>query len=992
MKKEILTARSFKISPEDILRELFKKLIQPGHLADAVFTNSRFKNVIGIAPLPVKAPFLIILLKNTSITDFIYKNISDFKSLLFLLSESLKNIQCFCREGKIVKELDIPLKIKKSVIAEITQALQNAGSLNQNGAHEIDLKLQSPGPHFSVNLLIGNRTGFPNALQTTPKSVVDKFGRGSFRSHAAVQILATRYDMRQEENGFPANRQFYILENSKKIFYSANIQDENFESGTCIHSQNYTQIKYRTRCALDIERTIFLLPQYNGLPMATEVQEIEIKNMSRKIRRLKIITTGMFGSAKPVALQEDVLYSNIIVQSKILRGDDGSILAVGDDYYPEEDRSDLRFHTMIIHNGKSTHLAREFCTDYNEFVGNGTLENPEGALILSNRLSRKGPPFFALAGEIKIKPGEKARIDTFTGMVSEKANPNFYASSYKEEISRLINYFSRNDSLAKAFQDIKRFQSRYCGFLQVSSSNALFNSFFNKNLPFQVFYQTFTSRSFCQTQKGYREIGFREIQDIFASMYYFVSMGMENVVRDLLSEWAANIFEFGYAYHNFFWKGKEPGKWSDDALWFIQAVYRYVILTGDLGFLNTECPVAGTVPVQKRSIYKTIQAVIHYSGVVSTGKHGLPLLDSADWNDTLKLDEDYINGPEKEIIYQEQIKKDGNNKAPFKSNYSESVMNAFLLKVAVDEMLLLSKRKKDTAYHEYLKNFSDKLKGNIQKHAWKGDFFARVLFNRYPDGEYAYLGAEGDGLSADPHLKGVYLINSFSWAILSGTATEEQVRIMLPVFEKALKTPYGLKLMTPAALDKVSKSTAAGHYFPGDRENGGVFKHASMMAAAALLKAAKESLDKALAVKLSSLAYWMIDLVMPYKTLENPYQFGGNPRFCTQYTNSETGENIGPLLSGTATWLSLALFSAFGLEYTSQGIDFNPILREDDEILSYNLKTGKSQYKFIIKKPKGFYRTLDNTFIIKLDRIKKEKNIIPLFNDGKKHIVELVFN
>ena len=60
--------------------------------------------------------------------------------------------------------------------------------------------------------------GYGNPLQTTPKSVVDGLGRGSFRAHSATQVLATRWDMLQEENGFPANRQFYILEDGQQIF------------------------------------------------------------------------------------------------------------------------------------------------------------------------------------------------------------------------------------------------------------------------------------------------------------------------------------------------------------------------------------------------------------------------------------------------------------------------------------------------------------------------------------------------------------------------------------------------------------------------------------------------------------------------------------------------------------------------------------------------------------------------------------------------------
>jgi len=113
--------------------------------------------------------------------------------------------------------------------------------------------------------------------------VVDRFGRGSFRSHAATQVLATRFDMRQEENGFPANRQFYLYEDGKQIFYSALI-DDNIVEATCKHSCNRTVIKYKTACNLEITRTIFLVPHKKGFPLATELQRIEIKNASDKAR------------------------------------------------------------------------------------------------------------------------------------------------------------------------------------------------------------------------------------------------------------------------------------------------------------------------------------------------------------------------------------------------------------------------------------------------------------------------------------------------------------------------------------------------------------------------------------------------------------------------------------------------------------------------------------------------------------------------------------
>lgn len=315
-------------------------------------------------------------------------------------------------------------------------------------------------------------------------------------------------------------------------------------------------------------------------------------------------------------------------------------------------------------------------------------------------------------------------VDNFTGLVSSKANPDFdYDNTLIEEVSNLIDKFMDKDEVLKALDKNIEFYDKYRNFVQLNSENQELNIYFNRNLPFQILYQTFVSRSFCQTQKGYREIGFREIQDVFATMYYFVSMGEADFVKQLLKEWCSKVFEFGFAYHNFYWEGKEPGKWSDDALWFIQAAYRYINLTGDIGFLDEEVIVAGNSPILTRPVYETIKAIIRYSAEISVGKHKMPLLDSADWNDCLKLDSDYINGIEKEKRYKEQLKRTGGKMGdPFESNYTESVMNAFLLKVAIDEMIELSEEKGDLEYNNELKELSKNLYDNIQEHAWKDVF------------------------------------------------------------------------------------------------------------------------------------------------------------------------------------------------------------------------------------------------------------------------------
>jgi len=985
----MMTARNITEKRGDELSRAFGSKIKA--FTDSLILDSGKNITLAVTGLPFYGP----LAKSMANLPELYPWLQELKnsveqntSILIIWDEESSKIEAYrdkCDKPGIC-QIEIQKKEKEILVILFQDFTQWPGEINDAGEHRINLKSPAPGPHFFVNMLLGNRVGYPHPLQTTPKSVIDRYGRGSFRSHADTQVLATRWDMLQEENGHPCNRQFYLYEGSTRIFYSADIQDENILSAECIHSQNSTIISYTTRCGLKIERRIFLPGQKPSLPLACEIQEIKITSITKNARRLRIVYTGMFGSAKPAALQEDVLYSTIIMQAGALINDDNTIAAISPDYYPEDNRYDLRFHSMKIFKGdKSGTYPGEFCTSYQEFKGEGSLENPEGALNLTNKLNLKGPGFFALAEELDLEPEEPVYVENFTGLVSSKTNKDFSEESLAKEVSALHKYFSSPDSIQTAFRDAKAFYEKYASFLKVKTSDPLFSTYVSRNLPFQVLYQTFVSRSFGQTQKGYREIGFREIQDLFASMYFFHAMGETPFIKDLLEEWISKVFTLGYTYHNFFWEGKEAGKWSDDGLWLLQAVSRYVKLTGDKKFLTEKFP---TADGSERTLLETLEAIIKYSGEISIGRHGLPLLDRADWNDCLRLRRDFDDGPTKQEKYQS-----GNSAfIPGENDAMESVMNAFLLKIAADEFTELAEMSGESGKAKWAGTLSGNLTKAVQTHAWKKHFFSRLLINS--GGEYSFAGSPGDGLSTDPEIDGTYFLNSFSWSILSEAADEKQITSMLSVVNRHLKTPYGYKLVTPMDLSRVNREAATSEYFPGDRENGAVFKHASMMAVSAMLKAAKNVNDSSLAAELAESAWWMIDIVKPCRTMENPFEIAGNPRFCTQYNNTVTGENIGPLLSGTSTWLILALMDAFGISYQTDRIILDPILKKQDRKVELEINESGTTYSMVMIKDEGFKRLKDCTtsdWTLTIDGKLSEKCEIPLFRDKKNHTVEFRF-
>ena len=313
----------------------------------------------------------------------------------------------------------------------------------------------------------------------------------------------------------------------------------------------------------------------------------------------------------------------------------------------------------------------------------------------------------------------------------------------------------------------------------------------------------------------------------------------------------------------------------------------------------------------------------------------------------------------------------------------ESVMNAFLLVIAADNTKYLADMINDEETAETAYRIKTDTVASIRENCWKDDYYARCLIN---DGrKYTYLGATGDNLSLDPEINGSYYLNSFSWSLLSDVASEEEIVSMLDIIDRYLKTDAGLKLCTPVNYDLLGVVTGTSFYFPGDRENGGVFKHAAMMATVASLKKARTVSDPSLAERLKNLAYFMIEKTLPYKTLDNPFVLKGNPRFCTQYNNSETGENIGPILSGTASWLTLALYETCGIDIQGDTMTLSPVLNRPH--LNYSLNVNGTLLNIDIDGSRNF-RLGDNSAIY-LDGNRSSSSLL-LPQDGRTHNIKVV--
>jgi len=862
------------------------------------------------------------------------------------------------------------------------------GQITEDGDYLFDPRTPSPGTHFRANLLLGDRAGFSYPLMMTSKACVDEWGCGSSRFHADKQMLATRWDQLPEENGFPANRQFYLVEDGRQIFYSAAPGPDT--KVLTRHAVNHTVISCLTADGLSVERTIFVVPARPGVTCGMEQQIVTVKNVGSRPREIDIVVTGMLGFPHPEALSVDVIYTCVTVRPRVIGAGERGLLAVTPEYTPSWGSDDRPFHLTAAYGPEERLIgAGGYTLDYTGFIGNGTLENPENLCSPDNEPARKGPAFFALTFSFDLEPEETGECHSVTGMISNREGEPVTEAVMLRQLGLLAEKLTSPNWGRMCVRQVREYQEEYQGAVQVRTPDTALNRLLNFHLPFQIRYQTYASRSFGLTQKGYRQIGFREIQDLFAAMPFELAARGKDYVIGLIGEWAGNVYRFGYANHQFYWTGHGPGTHSDDPLWLFQAVGRYTDLTGDESILDAEWPMAGEEA--SRPLYETLQSILNYCGRFSVGRNGLPIIDSADWNDTLSLDENWLNGPAKEAEYRKQL-ADGaiREGESLQSELSESVMNGFLLEIARDYMVRFARMKGDAETEGEWSRFGDTLRARLAG-AWRNDFFARALINRPNEAGITYLGAAGDGMSDDSSLPGTYFLNSFSWSVLSGVATDEQIGVMLDRMEAVLLTPVGLRLSSPARFRVLMPGAGSGDYAYGDRENGGIFKHANMMAVFALLKAARTVADAELAERLASLGWRVLMLTAPFAPLDDPYVLRGNPRFCTQYTNPATEEHVGPLLSGTAPWMWMAWLSTFGVDFREGQLVLDPVLPPEWESVSLDLSVPAGRFRIAIRKPPRFVRSREAGFRVKVDG-EPRQDPLPPFDDGVVHLVEASFD
>ena len=304
----------------------------------------------------------------------------------------------------------------------------------------------------------------------------------------------------------------------------------------------------------------------------------------------------------------------------------------------------------------------------------------------------------------------------------------------------------------------------------------------------------------------------------------------------------------------------------------------------------------------------------------------------------------------------------------------ESIWLAFFLYDVLERFGRLAERRNDQAMTRLCREQAERLRENIELHAWDGQWYRRAYFdNGEPLGSVTNPECQIDSLPQ-------------SWSVISGAAKPERARVALDaVAHRLIHRETGLIQLFDPPFDK--SSLEPGYikgYVPGVRENGGQYTHAAIWTVMAFALAGE-----------TTRAWEFLKLINPILKTQtaaavNRYKVEPYVMAADVYSVApHTGRGGWTWYTGSAGWMyRLLTETLLGIEVRVDVLHFTPRLPAA-------WKTFKLQYRF----RETFYRiscqnisgTWNGPPRIVVDGSVTPAEVVKLKNDGLEHVVELSF-
>ena len=667
-----------------------------------------------------------------------------------------------------------------------------------------------------------------------------------------------------------------------------------------------------------------------------EVRDIKVTNISSAPREVDAVPVVEFSHPNALLQFTNADWVPQTMVSKCVQ-DGGYKIMV---QYP------FMFRDTRINYLTSNMPASSFETDRKWFLGDneyGTFQSPVSLLgpELRSVDSLRADNVSALLHHLgSLQPGETCRLITQLGQVQN-------LDSTRSEITRL----RKADAVEGELLKMKTFWDEYLSALQVETPDPSMNTMLNIHNPHQCYVTKTWSRylSYYQPGLGARGIGLRDSsQDVMAVLASAPAEG-KDLIRTLLSFQKRD----GSAMHQFNPLTLEgsigdsvemedrPHYYSDDHLWGTLAVAAFIKETGDMAFLDEVYPFydrdkQGRV-IESSSVLEHLKRGLAFTRG-DIGRHGLPLLGFADWNDTVNLPKG-----------------------------AESLFTANLYGKALLEMIALMEYLGDKNGAEEYRRAYDQMKSRFEAVAWDGEWFIR------------YMDADGKTLGSHKNTYGQIYLNGQSWAVISGFASPEHGVQAMDSVHKKLNTKYGIKLSAPGFNGYDPKLGGVTTYPPGAKENGGIFLHPNpwAMIAETLLGNGDRAYEYYAQINPAA----RNDILDIYEC--EPYVYAQN---ILGDEHPQFGLARNSWLSGTAAWCYQAATQwILGIRPEYAGLRIDPCIPSTWSGFSASRRFRGERLNITVHNPQGVCKGVVKMVV---DEKTISGNLVPLDLKGKAHRVE----
>ncbi len=768
-------------------------------------------------------------------------------------------------------------------------------------------------------------------------------GGYSFYKDARLRRL-TRY--RYNNIPLDSNGKYFYIKDGDTIWSPAwKPAQTELDSYQCRHGLGYSRFistKNNIQASL-----LFFIPNEDSV----EIQRLTIENKDFKekcITLFSFVEWSLWNALDDMTnFQRNLSTGEVEIDESVI-------------YHKTEYRERRNHYAFYSVNTK----IKGFDTDREAFMGlYNDLKSPNAVIegASTNSEAHGWSPVASHSITITLKPGEKTDLIFLLGYIENEQEKKFNSDGTinKDPAKALINRYKTTEAVDLAFKELKLNWQKKTNKLQIKTTDDKLSRMVNIWHPYQsmITYQFSRSASYFESGIG-RGIGFRDSNQDIAGFAHMDPQKARQRILDI----ASTQFEDGGAYHQYQPLTKRGnndigGNFNDDPLWLIFSTTTYIKETGDWSILNEQVPfdndfsnIAPLFEHLKRSFYHVVN---------NLGKHNLPLIGRADWNDCLNLN-CFSNNPDDSFQTTENL--DGKN--------AESVLIAGMFVLYGKEFAtlceLLSKKDEAIEANKHI----EKMVEAINTSAWDGEWFLRA---------YDHFDNKIGSHECD---EGKIFIESQGFCIMAGIGVKDgRAQLALESVNKYLACEYGIVLQNPPYSKYYLNLGEISSYPPGYKENAGIFCHNNPWIMIAETKVGNG--DRAFDYYTRITPAYLEEISDLHKT--EPYVYSQMIAGKDAY---RPGEAKNSWLTGTAAWNYYAISQfILGIQPDYAGLKIDPCIPKEWNGYSIIREFRETKYVIEIQNP---YHVSRGVLKLIVDDLEIEGNIIPLMEKSTTHHVTVV--